>query len=133
MIVDVHSHTWRYPEHFTEDFREQAKKARGDVEVDLSVRFEDYAESCPAGEEVRTIVFGGKARLSGLWVDDQYVANYVAAQPEKLIGFLSVDSTQEGWQDELRHGHKTLGLRGIKLLSMHAGFRPDDALLDPLW
>ena len=66
MIVDVHSHTWRYPEHFTEDFREQAKKARGDVEVDLSVRFEDYAASCPAGEEVRTIVFGGKARLSGL-------------------------------------------------------------------
>jgi predicted TIM-barrel fold metal-dependent hydrolase len=97
--------------------------------VDLSVRFEDYA----AGEEVRTIVFGGKARLSGLWVDDQYVADYVAAQPDKLIGFLSVDPSQEGWQDELRHGHKTLGLRGIKLLSMYAGFRPDDSLLDPLW
>ena len=133
MIVDVHSHTWRYPEHFTDDFREQAKKARGDVEVDLSVRYEEYAASCPAGEDVRTIVFGGKARLSGLWVDDQYVADYVAAQPEKLIGFLSVDPTQEGWQDELRHGHQTLGLRGIKLLSMYAGFRPDDALLDPLW
>jgi predicted TIM-barrel fold metal-dependent hydrolase len=133
MIVDVHSHTWRYPDHFTDDFREQAKKARGDVEVDLSVRYEEYAASCPAGEEVRTIVFGGKARLSGLWVDDQYVADYVAAQPEKLIGFLSVDPTQEGWQDELRHGHQTLGLRGIKLLSMYAGFRPDDALLDPLW
>jgi len=133
MIVDVHSHTWRYPEHFTDDFREQAKKARGDVEVDLSVRYEEYAASCPAGEEVRTIVFGGKARLSGLWVDDQYVADYVTTQPEKLIGFLSVDPTQEGWQDELRHGHVTLGLRGIKLLSMYAGFRPDDALLDPLW
>jgi len=133
MIVDVHSHTWRYPEHFTEDFREQARKARGDVEVDLSVRFEDYAASCPAGEEVRTIVFGGKARLSGLWVDDQYVADYVAAQPDKLIGFLSVDPTQEGWQDELRHGHRALGLRGIKLLSMYAGFRPDEERLDPLW
>ena len=133
MIVDVHSHTWRYPEHFNDDFREQARKARGDVEVDLSVRFEDYAASCPAGEEVRTIVFGGKARLSGLWVDDQYVADYVAAQPDKLIGFLSVDPTQEGWRDELRHGHQTLGLRGIKMLSMYAGFRPDDTLLDPLW
>ena len=133
MIVDVHSHTWRYPEHFTDDFREQAKKARGDVEVDLSVCFEDYSASCPAGEEVSTIVFGGKARLSGLWVDDQYVADYVAVQSDKLIGFLSVDPTQEDWQDELRHGHKTLGLRGIKLLSMYAGFRPDDEMLDPLW
>ena len=116
MIVDVHSHTWRYPEHFTDDFREQAKKARGDVEVDLLVLYENYAAHCPSGEDVRTIVFGGKARLSGLWVDDQYVADYVAAQPDKLIGFLSVDPTQEDWQDELRHGHKTLGLRGIKLL-----------------
>jgi predicted TIM-barrel fold metal-dependent hydrolase len=133
VIIDVHSHAWHYPEHFDDDFREQAKKARGDVEVDLSVRYEDYAASCPAGEDVRAIVFGGKARLSGLWVDDQYVADYVAAQPDKLIGFLSVDPTQEGWQDELRHGHQTLGLRGIKLLSMYAGFRPDNALLDPLW
>ena len=66
MIVDVHSHTWRYPEHFTDDFREQAKKARGDVEVDLLVLYENYAAHCPSGEDVRTIVFGGKARLSGL-------------------------------------------------------------------
>jgi len=133
LIVDVHSHTWRHPEDFTADHCEQAKKARGDIEVNLSVRFEDYAAACPANEDVHTIVFGGKARLSGIWVDDQYVADYAAARPDKLIGFLSLDPTQDGWQDELRHGHQTLGLRGIKLLSMYAGFRPDDALLDPLW
>ena len=110
-----------------------ASRQRRHVEVDLSVRFDEYTANCPEGEDVRTIVFGGKARLSGLWVDDQYVAEYVAAQPDKLIGFLSLDPTQEGWQDELTHGHKTLDLRGIKLLSMYAGFRPDDKLLDPLW
>ena len=49
MIVDVHSHTWRYPEHFTDDFREQAKKARRDVEVNLSVRFVDYAGELSGG------------------------------------------------------------------------------------
>ena len=49
MIVDVYSHTWRYPEHFTDDFREQAKKARGDLEVDLSVRFEDYRRELSGG------------------------------------------------------------------------------------
>ena len=31
------------------------------------------------------------------------------------------------------HGHEELGLRGIKLLPMYAGFRPDDPALDPLW
>jgi hypothetical protein len=131
MIHDVHSHAWRYPDHFTDDFREQARRARAGVEVDLTVRYEDYRATAPA--ETRTIVFGGKARRSGVWVDDRSVADYVAAHRESLIGFLSVDPTQEGWERELREGHQELGLRGIKLLPMYAGFRPDDSRLDPLW
>jgi predicted TIM-barrel fold metal-dependent hydrolase len=131
MIIDVHSHAWSYPRHFTEYFCRQARRARAGVEVDLNVEFEAYRAQAPG--DVRTIVFGGKARLSGLWVDDQYVADYVAAHHDVLIGFLSVDPTQPGWQDELRDGHERLGLRGIKLMPMYAGFRPDDALLDPLW
>jgi predicted TIM-barrel fold metal-dependent hydrolase len=131
MIIDVHSHAWRFPDDFSEDFRRQARRARAGMEVDLAVRFEDY--TVRASEPVRTIVFGGKARLSGLWVDDRYVAQYVAAHPDRLIGFLSVDPTQPGWEEELRYGHEELGLRGIKLLSMYAGFRPDEPRLDPLW
>lgn len=131
MIIDVHSHAWKYPQHFGDDFRKQAIRARAGVEVDLTVRYEDYRQAAP--EETRTIVFGGKAKLSGMWVDDTYIAEYVGKHPETLIGFLSVDPTQPNWQDELRHGHEELGLRGIKLLSMYAGFRPDDRLLDPLW
>lgn len=131
MTVDVHSHAWQYPLHFNDDFQRQARRARAGVEVDLTVRFEDYAASTPAGS--KAIVFGGKAKLSGLWVDDQYVARYVAAHPETLIGFLAVDPTQEGWEKEMEHGHQELGLRGIKLLSMYAGFRPDEPRLDPLW
>lgn len=131
MIVDVHSHAWKYPDHFTADFRRQAKRARAGVEVDLTVRFEDYKASSPP--DTTTIVFGGKAKLSGLWVDDRYVADYVAHHPKRLIGFLSLDPTQPDWQDELRQGHQELKLRGIKLLPMYAGFRPDDPLLDPLW
>jgi predicted TIM-barrel fold metal-dependent hydrolase len=131
MIVDVHSHAWQYPLHFNDDFRRQACRARAGVEVDLTVRFEDYLASTQPG--AKAIVFGGKAKLSGLWVDDQYVARYVNAHPETLIGFLSVDPTQEGWEAEMEQGHQDLGLRGIKLLSMYAGFRPDEPRLDPLW
>lgn len=131
MIVDIHSHAWQFPEHFNDDFRAQARRARAGVEVDLTVRYEDYRATAPAA--TKTIVFGGKARLSGLWVDDRYVADYVAAHPDTLIGFLSVDPTQEGWEREMQQGHQELGLRGIKLLSMYAGFRPDDTRLDALW
>lgn len=131
MIFDVHSHAWQYPRHFSDDFREQARRARANQEVDLSVSHTDYRHAAPA--EVKTIVFGGKARRSGLWVDDQYVSDYVAQAPDGLVGFLSVDPTQDGWERELITGHEELGLRGIKLLPMYAGFMPQDDSLSRLW
>lgn len=131
MIIDVHSHAWEYPRHFGDDFRKQAMRARAGVEVDLTVKYEEYRRN--ATPDTRTIVFGGKAKLSGMWVEDAYIAEYVAAHPDTLIGFLCVDPTQPGWLRELEDGHKGLGLRGIKLLPMYAGFSPDDSRLDPLW
>jgi predicted TIM-barrel fold metal-dependent hydrolase len=131
VIVDVHSHTWEFPAHFGEDFRRQAARARAGVEVDLTVSYEHYRATCPT--ETRTIVFGAKAKLSDQWVDDRYVADYVGRHPDTLIGFLCVDPTQDGWEREMREGHEELGLRGIKLLPMYAGFSPDESRIDPLW
>jgi len=131
MIVDVHSHAWLYPQHFNDDFAKQASRAKAGGPVDLAVRYETYRDSAPA--DTRTVVFGGKARHSGLWVDDAYVAEYVSRDRERLIGFLSVDPTQPLWQAEMHVGHQELGLRGIKLLPMYAGFRPDEERLDALW
>jgi uncharacterized protein len=130
VLVDVHSHYFKYPDHFTEDFREQSRKGRN-MEIDLTVRWEEYHRA--ATECDRTVVFGGKARLSGLWVPDQDVAGYANQHPDKLIGFLSLDPTQPGWQDELHQGHRDLRLNGIKLLPMYAGFRPNQPELDYLW
>jgi len=131
MIIDVHSHAWKYPDHFGDDFVEQGARAWGQHGLDLTVTYEDYIRQ--SSEEVRTVVFGGKARLSGVWVDDRYVAEYVAQRPDDLIGFLSVDPTQPGWKEELEQGHQDLSLKGIKLLSMYAGFKPCDRELDHLW
>lgn len=132
VLIDIHSHFWEYPKHFSDDFKQQATRARGsDVEVDLTVRWSEYhaaAKTCQ-----KTVVFGGKAKRSGLWVPDKEVAAYVAAHPENLIGFLTVDPTQPGWQDELVEGHQDLRMKGIKLLPMYAGFRPNDPSLDYLW
>jgi predicted TIM-barrel fold metal-dependent hydrolase len=131
MIIDVHSHAWNFPADFSDDFIHQAARARPGHKVDLSATYEAYRATAP--RETRTVVFGGKARLSGMWVDDAFVAEYVAREPARLIGFLSVDPTQDGWEREMQIGHEELGLRGIKLLPMYAGFSPDDAKLEPLW
>ena len=130
MIVDVHAHLFECPDHVTEGFTRQAGRAHGG-EVSLSVPWAQYASTAPP--DTRTVVFGGKARLSGLWVDDEDVAAHVGRDPERLIGFMSIDPTQPAWQDELEHGHRDLGLRGIKLLPMYAGFDPSSPELDHLW
>jgi predicted TIM-barrel fold metal-dependent hydrolase len=131
MIVDVHSHFFSYPQHFTQDFVEQARRARNGVEVDLTVRWPEYEAT--ASNCRWSVVFGGKAKLSGVWVPDAEVAGYVAQHPDRLIGFLSVDPTQPGWQEELINGHQDLKLKGIKLLPMYAGFDPNAPELDYLW
>jgi predicted TIM-barrel fold metal-dependent hydrolase len=129
MVVDVHSHFWR-PDDFSEDFRNQARRARNG-DIDLTVRWEDYIASVE--NFAKAIVFGGKARLSGVWVPDDAVAEYVSQHPDKLLGFLSLDPTQPGWQEELRRGHQDLKLKGVKLLPMYAGFRPNQPELNYLW
>lgn len=131
MIFDVHSHAWSFPADFSDDFLRQAGRARPGVAVDLSATYEAYRASAP--EDTRTVVFGGKARLSGLWVEDRTVAEYVARDSDRLVGFLSVDPTVDGWEREMRDGREGLGLSGIKLLPMYAGFSPDDEMLTPLW
>ncbi len=131
MLIDIHSHYFRYPEHFSETFKEQSKRSRNGIETDLTVRWENYAAAAAGCH--RTVVFGGKARLSGLWVPDQEVAAYVALHPEKLIGFMSLDPTQAGWQDEMEEGRSDLKLKGIKLMPMYGGYRPDSPDLDHLW
>ncbi len=131
VIVDVHCHTWKYLEHFSPEARQQSTRARAGVEVDLTVDYQQYRATAAGCDW--TLVFGGKARLSGIWVDDDYVAQYAADHAANTIGFLSVDPTQAGWETELRRGHQELGLRGIKLLPMYAGFAPHDPRLDPLW
>lgn len=131
MIVDIHSHFFTYPDHFTPDFVTQARRARNGVEVDLTVRWHEY-EATAAGCRW-TVVFGGKAKLAGVWVPDHQVASYVGQHPDRLVGFLSVDPTQPGWQDELTAGHQDLKLKGIKLLPMYAGFDPNSPQLDYLW
>lgn len=130
MVVDVHSHYFQYPRHFSPDFIRESVRGRN-REIDLTVRWEEYAKG--ATKATHTVVFGGKARLAGLWVPDEEVAAYVATHPDRLIGYLSLDPTQPGWQDELRFGHQQLKLKGIKLMPMYAGFYPNSRDLDPLW
>lgn len=129
MIVDVHAHLIDH-----EDMDDSFLSASGGSKsggVDLASRWEQYRAGAP--EDTVAIVFGGKARLSGLWVDDAKIAALANANPDTVIGFMAIDPTQPGWQDELRYGHQELGLRGIKVMPMYGGYDPSASDCDPLW
>ncbi len=129
-LVDVHAHLFTQDSQLGDPFASQATRARGS-EVSLIPPADAYRRSAP--EDTIAVVFGGKARRSGIWVPDETIAQFAAANPHSCIGFMSLDPTQAGWQQELRTGHAELGLRGIKIMPMYAGFDPRHRDFDELW
>lgn len=128
--VDVHAHLHIGHESAAPGFGAAVERAyQGTVSLETSV--EDYLQGCPP--DSTAILFGGKAALSGLWVDDALIAQAVATAPDRLLGFLSLDPTQPGWEAELRQGHQELGLVGVKLMPMYAGFDPGAPEFEPMW
>jgi len=129
-MQNIHAHTWDQALHMEAATIREAEISRG-YPFDLTVRFETFmADMAPFS---RVAVFGMKARRTGYWVPDRYVADFVAQAPEKLVGFAASDPTQPGCLDELRAGIEQLGLVGVKLGPMYAGFDPRDPRCDPVY
>ena len=85
MLIDIHSHFFRSPDHFSKDFMGQAKRAAGGGPgLKLDVLWEDYHSE--AKECDWTVVFGGKAALAGLWVPDDEIVEYTKSHADKTIG-----------------------------------------------
>lgn len=131
MIVDVHSHTWRYPEHLDDRFVEGLKIARPGVEIQVTVEYERFMEAAAPCD--RVVCFGLRGLLTGLHVPNDYVAGFVRRAPGKLIGFMSLDPNEPGWMDEFERSRGDLKLSGVKLGPIYAGFDPTDARMDPLY
>ena len=129
-MQNIHTHTWDSRLHFSPETIRETDLSRG-YPLDLTVKLEPFLIDMAPFDKV--IVFGLKARRTGYWVPDDYVARFVASAPDKLVGFAACDPTQQEHYEELRHGIEYLGLRGVKLGPIYAGFDPRAALCDPLY
>ena len=132
MIIDVHSHAWEYPRHFGDDFRRQARRAAGRRRG----RSDRPLRGLP-GRRARPIPHrrlrrqGPAQRRVGRRPVRRRLRRRAPGHADRLpVASIRRSRAGSGSCDE---GHEELGLRGIKLLPMYAGFRPDDARLDPLW
>ena len=96
-MQNIHSHTWDQALHLQAATVREADLSRG-YPLDLTVRFDAFMADMTRFD--RVVVFGMKARRTGYWVPDEYVAEFVARAPQKLVGFAACDPTQDGYMDE---------------------------------
>jgi hypothetical protein len=112
MIVDVHTHVGEYPTHIGEKFASEAREAW--PEVTLGGSLDDHYAGALADVDC-AIVLAFNAPAAGFVVPNDYVAEYVARDPARLIGFGAVDPGDPGAVDELERMQGDLGLAGCKL------------------
>jgi uncharacterized protein len=122
-MQNIHTHVLDQRLHLQPETVAETDLSRGRP-LDLTVNFEAFMRDMEPFDKV--VVFGLKARRTGYWVEDEYVAQFVARAPRKLIGFASCDPTQPGYMDELVHAIDDLKLRGVKMGPTYAGFDPRD-------
>lgn len=129
-MQNIHSHCLNQAAHLQPETVRESDLSRGRP-LDLTVEFDAFAHDMVPFE--RVVVFGLKARLTGYWVPDEFVASFVARAPDTLRGFASADPSQPGCLEELRHGIERLGLCGLKLGPVYSGVDPRDPRCEPLY
>jgi hypothetical protein len=117
---DVHTHIWA-EDHVSSEFMcdlERVWPAGKEIRADVE------AHAGHATGAARSVVLAFDARQSGFVVPDEFVAEYVARDPLRLVGFCSVDPQREDAETRLRRAVEDLGLRGLKLAPTYQGFDP---------
>jgi uncharacterized protein len=121
VIIDVHTHVGEYPAHWSERFASEARAAW--PEVALGSSLDDHYTAALADVD-RAVVLAFNAPAAGFVVPNDYVASYVARDPDRLIGFGSVDPSAVSAIDELERMKSELGLVGCKLGPIYQNVDP---------
>ncbi len=130
MVQNIHAHAWDQALHMTDETIQESDISRG-FRLDLTTDFDLFMNDSEVF--ARVVVFGMKARKNGFWVPDEYVADFVKRAPEKLVGFAGCDPNEPGYFETLQYGNEQLGLAGVKMGPMYAGFDPRDRRLTPVY
>ncbi|MCZ6678378.1 MAG: amidohydrolase family protein [Candidatus Poribacteria bacterium] len=121
MIIDCHTHLWRYPGELTEELaRETFIMRKQEIDLNLTNEMHDAA----VAKVDRAIVFGLRAPLTGFFTVNDTVADYVRTNPKKIIGFAAICPTEEDALTEVDRAVQELGLRGLKMSPIYGGWDP---------
>ncbi len=130
MIVDVHTHTPSHRSAVPPDEQVVNQAWRPDRAVVASNSWDDYDQACSAAD--LTIAFNiavdDPVGKTGIPSDpariNESTAEFVAAAPDRRIGFMSVDPNAPDCLDDVERCRFELGLVGIKLAPNYQRFDP---------
>lgn len=131
MIIDCHSHIHAFPGHVSEEFVAEANARSRGKPIEMNVPPEVHWKAMECVD--KAIVFGLRAFHSGWKSPNEYIAEYVNAHPEKLIGFAAVDPVHDNVHEMLEHAVKDLKLRGVKLGPIYQNIHPLDDRMMPVY
>ncbi len=122
MIFDLHTHFWKPSELGPEVYRDlEQARIPSDKMIMTS---ESHLEATAAVD--RSVVFGLRARFSGMNVLNDTVKEQTDKAPDRLAFFTSVDPSEVGFMEELERTHHDLGAKGVKLGPIYQGVHPAD-------
>jgi uncharacterized protein len=123
-MIDCHTHLWRVGEHIGPFFLEEGRRAWGMRPEQIDVSPERHREAMRGVEGA--IVLGFHAPYMDVVVPNDYLAAYIRTDPERLVGFASVNPAEQGAREELERCYYDLGLQGLKLGPIYQNYDPVD-------
>jgi uncharacterized protein len=122
-MIDVHSHVPTHRDRVPPEELVVNDKWRPDRPVTATTTWADYATAFEDVDVSVAFTIARNRRQVDRSVNDT-VAAFVAAEPARRIGFLSIHPEVEGALGELERARTDLGLRGIKLGPNYQSFDP---------
>ncbi len=123
MIVDLHTHLWQNPEQLGPQIAAQLRE-----------RFAgswDLLDAGPQAHEAATepvdvaVILGFKSRYLGAELPNDYIAEYMARNPQKYLGFAGVDPTDRDCVPQIER-LAGRGFSGVTISPASQDFHPAD-------
>jgi predicted TIM-barrel fold metal-dependent hydrolase len=130
-MIDCHTHLWRIGEHIGPFLPEEARRAWGMRPEQMDVSPERHREAVRGVDGA--IVLGFHAPYMEVVVPNDYLADYIRTDPDRLVGFASVNPVEPRAREELERCYHDLGLRGLKLGPIYQNYDPTDGAAFPVY
>ncbi|MGD9741113.1 MAG: amidohydrolase family protein [Dongiaceae bacterium] len=118
-LIDWHSNLW-LPEHLGPEQRaEMGSKTGRSVDASPAAHKRHVADICE-----KFVLVAMRWNRLGIHIPNEFVAEYAADYKGRAVGFACVDPHDANAPTELEHAVVKLGLRGLKLSPVYAGFDP---------